>query len=36
MRESRRLMGHAVLTANDILANRVFDDAVAYGRMAHG
>lgn len=31
MRESRRLIGNYVLTANDILANRIFDDAVAYG-----
>lgn len=31
MRESRRLMGDYVLTEQDILANRVFDDAVAYG-----
>lgn len=30
-RESRRLMGAYVLTENDILANRVFDDGVAYG-----
>lgn len=31
MRESRRLMGNYVLREQDILANRVFDDAVAYG-----
>lgn len=31
MRESRRLMGDYVLTENDILANRIFEDAVAYG-----
>jgi hypothetical protein len=31
MRESRRLIGDYILTANDILANRIFDDAVAYG-----
>ncbi|MBQ0026950.1 MAG: FAD-dependent oxidoreductase [Lachnospiraceae bacterium] len=30
-RESRRIMGKYVLTENDILANRVFDDGVAYG-----
>ena len=30
-RESRRLDGDYVLTENDILANRVFPDAVAYG-----
>ena len=30
-RESRRLMGDVVLTANDCLQGRVFDDAVAYG-----
>ena len=30
-RESRRLNGDYVLTENDILANRVFPDAVAYG-----
>lgn len=30
-RESRRLLGNYVLTENDILANRVFEDAVAYG-----
>lgn len=31
MRESRRLMGDYVLKEQDILANRIFDDAVAYG-----
>ena len=30
-RESRRLMGDYVLSENDILAHRHFDDAVAYG-----
>ena len=30
-RESRRLEGNYILTENDIRANRVFDDAVAYG-----
>ncbi len=30
-RESRRLMGDHVLTEIDVRANRVFDDAVAYG-----
>lgn len=30
-RESRRLAGDYVLTENDILANRVFEDGVAYG-----
>ena len=30
-RESRRLMGNYVLTENDILANREFEDGVAYG-----
>lgn len=30
-RESRRLTGEYMLNANDILANRIFDDAVAYG-----
>lgn len=31
MRESRRLEGTSILTANDILSNRIFDDGVAYG-----
>ncbi len=31
MRESRRLLGNYVLTEQDILANRIFPDAVAYG-----
>ena len=31
MRESRRLMGDYMLSECDILAHRVFDDAVAYG-----
>jgi hypothetical protein len=31
MRESRRLVGDYVLTENDILSHRIFDDAVAYG-----
>lgn len=30
-RESRRLVGTYILTENDILANRVFPDTVAYG-----
>lgn len=30
-RESRRIMGNYVLNENDILANRVFEDGVAYG-----
>ncbi|MDY4611676.1 MAG: FAD-dependent oxidoreductase [Sphaerochaetaceae bacterium] len=30
-RESRRILGDYVLTENDILANRIFDDGVAYG-----
>ena len=30
-RESRRLEGDYLLTENDIRANRIFDDAVAYG-----
>ena len=30
-RESRRLMGDYILTENDILANRVFDDGICYG-----
>ncbi|MCQ2386829.1 MAG: FAD-dependent oxidoreductase [Clostridia bacterium] len=31
MRESRRFEGDYVLTENDVLENRVFEDAVAYG-----
>ena len=31
MRESRRLVGDYILTENDILENRQFSDAVAYG-----
>lgn len=31
MRESRRLVGDYILTANDILSNKVFDDGVAFG-----
>ena len=31
MRESRRLAGDYILTESDILENRLFDDAVAYG-----
>ncbi len=30
-RESRRVMGDYVLTENDILQNRVFEDAISYG-----
>lgn len=30
-RESRRLMGWYVLTENDILAGRIFDDGICYG-----
>lgn len=30
-RESRRLVGDYILTENDILSNRIFPDAVAYG-----
>ncbi len=30
-RESRRLVGDYLLTENDVRANRIFDDAVAYG-----
>lgn len=31
MRESRRLVGDYILTENDVLENRQFDDAVVYG-----
>ena len=34
MRESRRLVGDYILNENDVLANRQFDDAVAYGGWA--
>ena len=34
MRESRRLIGDYILNENDILSNRQFDDAVAYGGWA--
>ena len=34
MRESRRLVGDYILNENDITANRLFDDAVAYGGWA--
>lgn len=30
-RESRRLVGDYMLNENDVLSNRIFDDAVAYG-----
>lgn len=30
-RESRRVIGDYVLTENDILQNRIFDDAISYG-----
>lgn len=30
-RESRRIKGDCVLTENDVLENRMFDDAIAYG-----
>lgn len=30
-RESRRLVGDVILTANDLLSGRMFDDRVAYG-----
>lgn len=33
-RESRRLMGDYLLNENDIRANRIFEDAVAYGGWA--
>lgn len=41
-RESRRLVGDYLINENDILENRIFDDAVAYGgwcvdlHVAHG
>ena len=34
MRESRRLVGGYILNENDVLSNRQFDDAVAYGGWA--
>lgn len=34
MRESRRIVGDYILTENDVLSNRRFDDAVAYGGWA--
>ncbi len=34
MRESRRLVGDYILNENDILSNRQFEDAVAYGGWA--
>ena len=34
MRESRRLVGDYILTENDILSHRQFEDAVAYGGWA--
>jgi len=34
MRESRRLVGDYILNENDVLTNRQFDDAVAYGGWA--
>ena len=34
MRESRRLVGDYMLNENDIVSNRQFDDAVAYGGWA--
>jgi len=34
MRESRRLVGDYILNENDVLSNRQFDDAVAYGGWA--
>ena len=34
MRESRRLVGDYILNENDILSNRRFEDAVAYGGWA--
>ena len=33
-RESRRLVGDYILNENDILENKIFDDAVAYGGWA--
>ncbi|MBI4908912.1 MAG: FAD-dependent oxidoreductase [Acidobacteria bacterium] len=30
-RESRRILGHHVLTENDVVSGRLFDDAVGYG-----
>ncbi len=34
MRESRRLVGDYILNENDVLSNRQFEDAVAYGGWA--
>ena len=34
VRESRRLVGDYILNENDVLSNRVFEDAVAYGGWA--
>lgn len=34
MRESRRLIGDYILHENDVLSNRLFEDAVAYGGWA--
>ncbi|MBQ4564704.1 MAG: FAD-dependent oxidoreductase [Lachnospiraceae bacterium] len=34
MRESRRLIGDYILNENDVLSNRQFEDAVAYGGWA--
>lgn len=34
VRESRRLIGDYILNENDVVANRQFDDAVAYGGWA--
>ena len=31
LRESRRLIGDYIINENDVLANRIFEDAVAYG-----
>lgn len=36
MRESRRLLGDYVLKEQDILSNRIFEDAVAYGGWPMG